>query len=334
MKPRWDDVNARARGLGTRLLDPERLSSLASSTSLSELVAALEREGHPFLSKGTAPTPFDLERGFRRTVARHLEILTRWCGARSRVLLFLFEDEDRRNLRSLVRGAVAGAPQERRLSGLLPTPALPERALEELSRLATLSDLADALAAWGNPYAEAIRAEAPRTHADLFRMELAINRLWAERARRAVRWRGRELRGVVRETLDLENAHAAIVLSRHGASVDPRACFLEGGRRLGAEAFEEAARNGNLAALSRAFAKTPFGPVLREDARSADVESDLLRARLRYYVSRARREPLSFSPLLAHLLRLRAQAIDLRRMAWARALGAPRVAAPALVSVP
>ncbi|HXV61146.1 MAG TPA: V-type ATPase subunit, partial [Vicinamibacteria bacterium] len=226
MKPAWDDVNARARGLGTRLLGRARLSRLRSASSLNELVTELEREGYPLVPRGGSPTAFELERSIRRNAQQHLAILARWCGARSRFLRFVFEDEDRRSLRALLRGAVEGVSWERRLSGLVPTPSLGERALEELSRLSSPSEIAATLTAWGSPYGESMRATASKTPVDLFALDLRVNRVFAARAMSGVRCRGRELREIARETIDLENALAAIVLSRHASGVEPEICFI------------------------------------------------------------------------------------------------------------
>ncbi|HXV59923.1 MAG TPA: V-type ATPase subunit, partial [Vicinamibacteria bacterium] len=148
-----------------------------------------------------------------------------------------------------------------------------------------------------------------------------------------VRWRGRELREIAWETIDLENALAAIVVSRHASGVEPEICFIEGGRRLGIERFSEAARSGNLEPLAGAFAATPFARIFRESGRSlSDIELVLFRERLRSYVSRARREPLSVVTIFAHVLRVRAEAIDLRQLAWSLAFGASPTAQD-LVSV-
>ena len=41
MSPRWDDVNARARGLSTHLLDHAQLAALSAVPDLSTLAARL-----------------------------------------------------------------------------------------------------------------------------------------------------------------------------------------------------------------------------------------------------------------------------------------------------
>lgn len=328
MSVRWEDLDARARGLGTHLLGRQKLEELAQAADLAELAVDLERAGY---TPGPAArgSPAALEAAVRRGAAARLRVLIRWAGERVRLLAALFEDEDRRSLRALLRGAVAGAPPESRLAGLLPTPELPERALRELARQPTPAAVADLLTAWGNPYGPPLREEASRPHPDLFHLESLLGREYAGRAVAASREGGRELSLFVREGIDLENAASALLLAGAGADVDPASCFLPGGRLLSVEPFLAAATAGDrreaARRLAHAFRRTPYAEVFRRrHPETGSLEAGLLAARLRKQAEAARRRPLGPAPLLAYLLRLRAEVMDLRRLLWGVALGAPR----------
>lgn len=315
---KWDDVNARARGLGGRLLGRWRLERLAGAETLADLGEALE--GYRIEGGGRNASPQTLERGVRRRGQGFLSLLARWCGERVSALAVLFEDEDRRSLRALLRGAVSGAPPERRLSGLVPTPTLPARALEELARLRSPAQIAGTLIAWGNPYGEAIRPEADSPRPDPFRLELAVSRSFAVRARKGARRGGSALRGFAEQKIDVENALAAVVLSRNAAEIEPGDCYLEGGRRLDHDTFVSAARSKEArSVLAPVFTGTALAPAFREPP--AELELALFGRQLEELVSRARLEPLSVFPLLAFVHRLRAEALDLRSLIWSRALG-------------
>jgi vacuolar-type H+-ATPase subunit C/Vma6 len=322
----WDDLNARARGLSVHLLTRGQIATLAESADLADLAAALERLG---FACPPPPTAAALDLGLRRKAAAFLRILSRWCGRRKPALAAVFEDEDRRSLRALLRGAVAGAPAEQRLAGLVPTPELPERALRELARQPSAAAVADLLAVWGNPYGAAIREEASRPYPDLFRLETALNRCFAERAAAAARRGGRELAAYVRLAIDLENAVSALFLADAGPDVPPEAGFLEGGERLSRQEFAAAAGTASRAAagrrLARSFAGTPFAAVFARPREGVErLEAEILAARLRQQAAAARRRPLGPAPLLSFLLRLRAELIDLRRVVWGTVLGLPR----------
>jgi len=324
----WGDLDARARGLGTHLLARHQIDSLTAARDVAELTAALRGAGLT-IAEGTASAAA-LELAVRRAAAAQLRVLERWVGERAAVLAVVFEDEDRRSLRALARGAVQHAAPEARLSGLIPTPALPERALEELSRQPSVAALAALLAVWASPYAPALRAVAAAAHPDLLHIELAVNRTFAARALAAAR-RGRsgELVSYVRETTDLENAMAALVLAHQGKDMVPKDAFLAGGARVDVGVFERAVATGDPVAaarvLSAALAPARVARAFAGDAAAiASIEGRLLRLRIAALHAARRREPLGPAPLLEYALRLRAQVLDLRRIIWSVALAAPQ----------
>lgn len=328
MTASWDDLNARAQGLSGRLLGARAIEALAAGATLDGL--ALRLEGAGFGPLKVPANAASLEGAVRRSAADRLRILSRWCGDRTGVLAVLFEDEDRRSLRALLRGAAAGAPPEERLSGLVPTPELPPRALEELAMLDEVADLAVTLAAWGNPYADALRVEPHLPRNDLPRMEAALAGIFAGRARKGARRGDRALRSFVGETIDVENALAAIVLATGAAEEDPERYFVEGGGALPFPVFVEAARAPDRAAAAHAIAAalhaTPLAGALAGPP--AGTERRLLAARVKAQTRLARLEPLSSRPLLSYALRLRAETLDLASLIWATALGAPARAVP------
>lgn len=261
MTPRWEDVNARARGLGTRLLERRALEALADAPDLPTLVEGLARVG---IATGPVSGTADgaaVEAGIRAWGGGILRTLERWVGARKDALPLVFDDEDRRSIRALVRGAVARVPAGERLFGLLPTPALPSTALEQLATLASVEELAALLAVWRHPFAQAVAA-AVGTEPDLLAFDRALGAVARRRAEGAARRSGsRALRRLVAEL----------------------------------------------------FAADP----------NADGAAEL-RSRIRRLTRDVRLAPLDPLTTLWVVLRLRGQVIDLQRVAWCVALGAPR----------
>jgi len=324
----WGDVLARARGLATHLLLRRDLDALVRAPDLATLGAELRRAGFPVEEGERAPAALEL--AVRRRAARALDILSRWCGPRTATVAILFEDEDRRSLRSLLRGVAQGAPQEARLTGLVPTPNLPERLLAELARQPTTAAVAALLTVWENPYGPALRSQAAPAYPDLLRLDLCVNRTFAARALAGARRAGRrgELVAYVQESIDLENVATAVAIAG-AADVVPKALFLPGGRRVSIDVFETAVARGDPGAaaerLASAFRGSPFGPaLLAARAQPALLEDELLRARIAALRRDARRGPLGPAPLLYFALRLRAESLDLSRTIWGLALGAPR----------
>lgn len=331
MRPAWDAVNARARGLGTHLLDRRELELMAAAPDAAALVDHLRRLGISLPDDGARLTLEALELAVRRAAAAQLRTLARWCGGRGPVLVIVFEDEDRRSLRALIRGAAQGADAARRLSGLIPTPGLPERALQELARQPTPGAVAALLSAWRHPYGPPLLPEAAAAHPDLLRLEVSINRRFVERAQRDARAGGGSARHLLgrylRDLVDVENAMAALVLSAGDTDVPADEAFLRGGARVDLTVFRRAAAASGSAAAARILAAAfapPLAAAFRAAAQdTAGVEAATLRILIRELMREQRHDPLGPAPVLRYALRVRAQVLDLHRVIWGVALRTP-----------
>ena len=324
--PRWEDLATRARGLGTHLLDRSAIASLAAAENVEALATALRGYGYP-LSEA-AVTADDLELAVRRQAGNRLSVLARWAGKRSTLLAVIFEDEDRRSVRALARGAVQGASADLRLAGLICTPALPERALRELAMQPSPGAIAVLLTAWGNAYGIALLREAKATQPDLLAIESCLNVTFAQRALDGARATGSGLvRDYVRDTIDLENATVALMLAAGEADSPGRKAFVEGGRRLPLATFLEAIAAGDAGAAGRrlaaVFRPTPLAAAFEHAADASSIEEQLLHSRIALIREAERRDPAGPASVLGFALRVRAEVFDVRRVIWGVVLGAP-----------
>lgn len=325
MRARWEALATRARGLVTHLLTRADLAALTAATDLSALADALRARGFP-LAEGTA-TADGLELAVRRSAGARLRLLARWAGVRNPLLAVILDDEDRRSIRALVRGAVQGAVAEMRLTGLVPTPTLPERALTELAGQPTPRAVAALLTAWGHAFGPALLRVTQTTQPDLLEIEQALNRSFADHALRGARAAGSSvLLDFVRETIDLENASAALVLAGADRDNSAKGAFVTGGRTLSLAAFLEAIAEG--AGAPRRLAAAFHGSELaaafeRWGADPARIEEQLLMRRCAHLRALARRDPAGPASVLEFALRLRADVLELQRVIWGMALGAP-----------
>ncbi|HEY7028178.1 MAG TPA: V-type ATPase subunit [Gemmatimonadales bacterium] len=326
MSPRWEDLNARARGLATHLAPRTALQELAETPDLMTLAHGCAALGL-IAAEPEDVTAVSLELAVRRGAARNLGVIVRWLGPRAPWLRIVLEEEDRRSLHALLRGAAAGVAAELRLAGLIPTPSLPERLLEELARQTRVRDLAALLVIWNHPYGSPLLVEAGAETPDLFRLECALNQTFARRASAGSRQGGRELRDWVEEAIDLENLRGALVLASGEQEVSIAAAFLPGGRRISLEQFSAAAHSGDpqraVPLLAPCFEDSTAQLIRRHATRHSALDNAILAHRLDRLRDRARRDPLGPAPLLWYLLRLRAQAVRLRFLIWSKAISLP-----------
>lgn len=333
----WGDLDARARGLSSRLLDHRALLTLAGAAGLPSLRAAFPAGLRP-AEGAEGPTPIDLERAARAHAARQLAVLSRWADRRRHALALIFEEEDLRSARAIVRGAAGSLPPARRLAGLLPTPSLPEPALVDAAEASTPQAALERLADWGRPDAEQAALAAGGITPDLFRVESLLARGFARRVEKAARRGGRALGAAAAQSVDLENAWTAFFADGFASEVAAEDLFLNGGRALDRERFLRAAEAHDPTERRRivagAFAGGPLGDPFGDLATPwTRLERAILRARIEEQRRARHLDPLGPAPLLEFALRLRGQLRDLQTVVWGVTLDAsPDVVAADLVA--
>jgi len=332
----WGDVIVRARGLSSHILSPARCFALCDSRSIGDLSLQLANLG--LVSAPSADSPADehsLELALRRRAGARLQLLANWAGARRDLLAPIFDDEDRRAIRALVRGAIARVAPQLRTAGLVPTPSLPIRALDELAQAGDVATVASLLLAWHHPFGAVVEAEARRQQPDTLEFEMALVREFAVRARASADAGDAALRLFVERTIDLENLQSALALSSQASDVPPGRLFVDGGTIVTVGDLAGARGAGgeiDLAArLARRVRGTPLAAMLNHGTRSAeDAALDALADEFR---RRARDAPLSLAPVILFALRQRAELHMLLRILWGVSLGVPRATVERMAGV-
>lgn len=323
----WGDVVARARGLSGELLTPAQWRALCLARDVPALAAQLSTFGAiaPPASEVVAE-PRVVESAVRRHAGARLRLLTRWAGDRASRVSPLFDDEDRRSLRAIVRGSAGGVPVDERSAGLIPTATLPIRAIDQLARSTDVAAVAAQLVAWRHPFAGAFAIEAQRPRPDLFRLEVAVTRAFAAHATAAAQRADAPMRLFVERTIDLENIWSIMALVDATSEVPAGTLFVVGGRLVLADDLLLAVRTHAWGAVQAAMrvrtAGTPLGAAFKPGARTR--EDAALDAMIAEFRRLALREPLSTAPVIAFVLRQRQEVRVILRVMWGIALGASR----------
>lgn len=331
MRPSWEALVARARGLSTHLLPDERVQALERVADADELMLALRETPYQHSVATAGERSGSLEADVIRALADRMALLARWAGPDGGALRGVFVDQDARNVRDILRGIVGALPPEERTANAIPTPILGWKKLTVLARLESPADVAAKLTAWDHPLGSAIAEEAGASRPDLFRLETALARGSAAVAARAARAGGRQMRDFVREDIDARNAETALLMVGARAEGEARDFFVEGGSSLSLEELVRASsasdRMGAAEQLARASRGTPLARALSQAAaRPAELSARILAARVAAYTKRSVQEPLSAVPVLLLVLRLRREAQAVRRALWTVTLAGGRPA--------
>ncbi len=321
----WGDVITRTRGLASHLLRDEQVRALCDAQGIGALGAQLSTLG--IVHAPATGVPYDaasLEENVRRRAAARLRVLASWAGERVEQLAPLLDDEDRRSVRTLVRGAVAGATPESRLAGLIPTTSLPLRALQQLATAGDVATVGAHLLTWHHPFATAVAEEAQRQHLDLFRLEVALTRVFATRAQ-ITAGGDAAMRRFVERMIDIENLWSVLILADQHADLDPAHVFVPGGTVLCVDDLAAAQTAGSrfdmAERLGARVAHTPLAAALNATSRSA--EDAALRALEQEFRALARTAPLSLAPVVHFVLRQRIELQALMRVTWSVAMHVP-----------
>ena len=321
------DINTRARGLRTHLLPASDLERLARATSL----LALQRElsGLGYVRSDAPATAMSLEKAVRRHAADQMGILDRWCmDDRRAALAVILEDEDRRSIQTILRGAQQGTATEVRMAGLIPTTSLPERALLTLARQPTPTDVIRMLALWNHPLGVPLVAAASGPHPSLFEIEVELQRAFARRASARAHQGGSQLVEYVEQVIDVMNTWSALLhfVERDPAIVDMT--FVEGGRWLTRDVFHKLMALETRPQVEKRLAwelrQSPLASAFRGEIEDlAQLEGTMLRAQIDWQNRAVRVDPSGAAPIIGFAIELRAEVVNLRRIIWGVALEAP-----------
>lgn len=327
----WSDIDARARGLSTRLVGGGTLRQWAGAADPAAVTAVLFGETREEVTTAPADAQVSpLERQMVALVDARFSLLRRWAGARAGALDALFEDDERRAVRALVRGAVVGIPSSARLDGLIPTPTLPAARLRALVEVASVARLVAELVRQGHPYGLPLLVEARHSHPHLLTLEHCLDRVYTGRVIASARHGDRVLRDHARFVVDAQNCWWAVSLaglSTPDERAVPARWFLRGGRRLPLSAYEGAIRTASRTAagalLAGCFPRTPLGSALEAGGSMEALDDAAATTAMAAARMAARADPLGTGPIISYVLRQRGELRDVRRLVWGHALAAP-----------
>ena len=332
-------LNARVRGMSTRLLAGEVYPALLDTGDLESFAARLSeapnyrREIERERADAGGLDIHAVEAALLAAYAEDVRKVRQIGAGRPRALVDIFLSRyDLHNVRTLVRGVLRGRPADQIRRGTLPLGAFTKADLEELAAAGDLPALAATLVTWGMPFGEVLRGLLRQYsgEGDLLRFDSALDGAWYPWAiaRATAIGGGEDLAATLAAEVDLRNIVSLLKLARQGAeAAHAREFIIEGGtlkRRLLAEIAEAQDLRAALDVVGRtrygeALGGVDFGGTATVSAVERLVERLLVRNFSRLF----RKDPLGFPTMLGYLWRRHAEFTDLRLIARGQGYGLP-----------
>jgi V/A-type H+-transporting ATPase subunit C len=235
----WGYINARMRGMKSRLLDHHTLDTLILQPDLESLVSELEKT--PYREDiveakgryaGMPAIEHALRNNFVRTFRKILDFAKKE-EAEQYIRIFLHR-WDIQNIKTILRGKNIHVTSDEILDCIVPAGEMDEATLTELVRQQDTKAVIDLLATWRIPYAKPLTTAFPEfvRSGDLGMLECALDRFYYADALLAVAATGSNnaiIRHVLALEIDVVNIKTVLRMVRDRVDPEEAKKFLIGG---------------------------------------------------------------------------------------------------------
>ena len=245
----WGYINARMRGMKSRLLDHHTLDNLILQPDLDSLISELEKTAYSEdlveargRYTGMPCIEHALRNNFVRTFRKVLDF-SREKEAEQYISIFLHR-WDVQNIKTVLRGKNIHVTNEEILDCLVPAGELDEATLTELVRQPDPKAVIDLLATWRIPFAAPLTTAFPECakSGDLGMLECALDRYYYDDALLAVKARSPNnamIRNILSLEIDIVNIKTALRMIRDRVEPEEAGKFLlNGGKELDAKKLD------------------------------------------------------------------------------------------------
>ncbi len=325
-------INARIRGMRSRLLEKPFFEKLLGEQSIHTVVTLLQETdyGKHIEEARTLETSeiAAIEEGIRRHLAQtYAGIFGMVGGAPKRLLGILLGRWDVYNIKTVLRGKFSGAPLEEVLKSLVPVCKFKEPLLKEMMKQPDVKAVIDLLITWNSEYSPPLQAKLSDLSAtnSLTNMEVALDRFYFERSLQALK--GEEddensqmVMGFLRSEIDLLNILMAMKIV--GNQIPPAErgdLFIKNGLEIKGEDFLSAAASRDNDEVIAKFSNTSYGELLNQATQRSSslgtvptVERVMEQSMIQRGAAMFVRNPLSIAPVIGYLWLKFCETVNLR----------------------
>lgn len=325
-------INARIRGMKSRLLDEPFFEKLMGEENIHSLMALLQgtEYGRPIEEARTLETSeiSAIEEGIRRHLAEtYSRIFGMVGGAPKRLVGILLGRWDVYNIKTVIRGKFSGESLEEVLKSVVPVCKLNEPLLKEMLRQPDVKAVIDLLVTWNSEYYPPLRAGLSDLSAtkSLTNMEVALDRFYFERSLQALKSEEDEensqiVMGFLRTEIDVLNILIVMkIISNQIPPAERGELFIKGGLEIKGEDFLSVASSRDMGEVFGRFANTSYGEVLNQAGErfsGTEVLPAVERIMEQYMIQRGAamfgKNPLSIASVIGYLWLKLCETVNLR----------------------
>jgi len=331
-------VNARVKGMHSRLLDKKSYDALLIRQDLPSVISELvktpykpEIEEASILYSGICVVDCALRKNLINTYQTILDLVEN-TAAELYLRIFLSR-WDVQNIKTILRGKNIQTPTEDIFECLVPAGSLDEATLTELMKQPDVRAVIDLLATWEVPYALPLTGAVDEysSNRELVTLEYALDQFHYQNALEKASVKTVEaeiIRNLIRVEIDTINIKSILRIIRDRIEPEDAAkLFLEGGMHIRREKFESLASMRTIEEAVRALEGTPYyflselPPAVITLGKISVFEKELDEYQIRNGVRLFRGDPLSLSVIIGYLWAKFCEVINLRIIARCKYAG-------------
>ncbi|HUW86364.1 MAG TPA: V-type ATPase subunit [Methanoregula sp.] len=318
MNVEYDYINARIKGMKSRLLDPSVFESLLLKPDVDSIIAELENtpykeeiERATVQYSGIKCIEVALRNDFTKAFRKIFGFMK--GGESETYITILLSRWDIQNIKTILRGKNIHIPSSEIIECLVPAGQLDDTTLVELIKQPDVKAVIDLLATWGIEYSKPLTRNFKEysEKRDISILEYAINKFYYENAINKLSedsYDDRLILDMISTEIDVTNIKNVLKMIRDKIEIEQAETFLiKGGITLDIEKLLSMLRSGTLEGAMKFLDVTPykFLSELHEDAfkreKISDFEKELERYLIKRGISRFLGDPLSIAVAVGYV---------------------------------
>lgn len=316
-------INARIKGMRSKLLEPTFYTGAVDSADFKTFVSSLGQSSYVADIDDTATGLRGIDRAIARNISRTARSILNFSDGKPHDLIaLLLKRYDLANIKALARAKHADRDQEEIVQHFFPAGQLKPAHLEQAAGAPDMAGAAQIVALSKDPLAlDFLRLAKQYTNdEDLYQLELGLDQAFFASTLENAKKAGAPTRLLNHFALEIDATNIRTALKLQGSGSNP-ALFVPGGNEVSPKMFDAILVSDDEGAL-QTLSRTKFKRVV--DSASLSEAEAVIRSVLDEDAKQLARDPLGIGVVLDFLRRKEQEAARLRLLARGKYYGVPK----------